>query len=1077
MSMKRLFPRLENALLILAGLLWLAGSSSLRAEDPYIESVRLEDRDVLVFVKIPAGVTKVTLESRTRVLAGAWTPVAVQRAGGRAGTLTFRLRRSVNLEMLRIRTDTSEPLPAFFYQGTNTFTGSPGASVGAEYTYLRDATSTTPSANGSSETATRTVVESDIWNITGKTLYFFNQYRGLQVLDLANPNVPVLQGTLKLPAAGEQMYVLRDGMVILLARDSCNYYGAGSESRVLLVGVTNGVPGVAASLPVSGYIQESRLVGTALYVASQTYRQTTTTPDPKGGAEPVTSTVWEWGTVVTSFDLADPYQPVAKSRLWFAGWGNVVSATDRFLFVVNNDTANYYASNIRCVDISDPAGTMKELATIRTAGQVPDKFKMNVNGEVFTAISQAWDATRRWVTTLETFSLAIPTAPQKLGKLELAAGEQLHATRFDGDKVYVVTFFRVDPLWVVDLSNPAKPQIKGELQVPGWSTYIQPLGNRLVTIGIDNSNSWRTAVSLFDVTDPAKPSLVSKVPLGESYSWSEANYDEKAFSVLPESGLVLVPYQGYSSNGYASRVQLIDLSLEDLSTNALKARGTIEHQFQPRRATVFEKNILSVSGKELLSVDAADRDRPLVRSTLELAWPVSKLAVQGDYVIEVADGNSSWWYNGDQKPILRVVSSQDTSSVLGELALENGLPIIGATSAPGRLYLAQGGGQYFPYYLSNGPGGQTDTNPPPLVLTVVDLSQLPKLSILGQESVPQTNNLWVSSLQAVWPKPGVLTFSGGGGGYRFWGPMLDVVGGIGGRGFYYPWYGGGGSGQFFTFDVTAAKPKFLSQLDLTTNNWWSFSQAFTAEGLIYVSHQASEFLEGVKSAYQTTVADTKVDPETGKIITNSVVTGTWVTKYYLDVVDFSDPAAPTPRKPVNIPGVLKGLSHQGALVYTMGPHWAPDMTTDWSEWLDAGAYNGVAVSLVGSLALPKEYPHPLWMAEGLAIVGRPSTTTEKLSSVETWKMADTGKFTQLGAWFQASQANDFRTFGGLLAVQNTDSSYRLLDWSNPAALKLIGGNESEGCIWGSFGDSAGDLARGLWVPASDYGVLFVPVNK
>jgi hypothetical protein len=202
-----------------------------------------------------------------------------------------------------------------------------------------------------------------------------------------------------------------------------------------------------------------------------------------------------------------------------------------------------------------------------------------------------------------------------------------------------------------------------------------------------------------------------------------------------------------------------------------------------------------------------------------------------------------------------------------------------------------------------------------------------------------------------------------------------------------------------------------------------------------------------------------------------------VTKYYLDVVDFSDPAAPTPRKPVNIPGVLKGLSHQGALVYTVGPHWAPDMTTDWSEWLDAGAYNGVAVSLVGSLALPKEYPHPLWMAGGLAIVGRPSTTTEKLSSVETWKMADTGKFTQLGAWFQASQANDFRTFGGLLAVQNTDSSYRLLDWSNPAALKLIGGNESEGCIWGSFGDSAGDLARGLWVPASDYGVLFVPVNK
>ena len=188
-----------------------------------------------------------------------------------------------------------------------------------------------------------------------------------------------------------------------------------------------------------------------------------------------------------------------------------------------------------------------------------------------------------------------PTDPKKLGELELGHGERLFATRFDNDRVYVVTFLRKDPLWVVDLADPANPKISGELEVPGWSTYIQPLGDRLVTVGIDTSNSWRVAVSLFDVKDPTNPSLLSKVPLGDNYSWSEVNSDEKALTVLPEAGLILVPYQGNTTNGYASRVQLIDLG-----ATSLTARGVIEHRLQPRRATLFGNRVLSISGLELM---------------------------------------------------------------------------------------------------------------------------------------------------------------------------------------------------------------------------------------------------------------------------------------------------------------------------------------------------------------------------------------------------------------------------------------------------------------------------------------------
>ena len=149
---------------------------------------------------------------------------------------------------------------------------------------------------------------------------------------------------------------------------------------------------------------------------------------------------------------------------------------------------------------------MKEAVTIRTAGRVADKFKMRLSGDILTVISEVLSRNssnnlNRWLTTLETFSLANPNKPKALGELSLAKGERLFATRFDEDRVYIVTFEQIDPLWIVDLSDPRKPEIKGELEVPGWSTYIQPLGDRLVSIGVDDTdNSRRVAVSLFDVS-------------------------------------------------------------------------------------------------------------------------------------------------------------------------------------------------------------------------------------------------------------------------------------------------------------------------------------------------------------------------------------------------------------------------------------------------------------------------------------------------------------------------------------------------------------------------------------------------
>src|SRR5215472_773425 len=124
-------------------LLWILASISLLltpliipgscvANEPVITSIVPEGTNVLVTVRVPSGVQRVTLESRARFGAGTWAPLAVAQAVDSEKSLTFRVPCSRAAELIRARTDTSLPLPQTFYTGTNSFL-SP-ASAGASTT-------------------------------------------------------------------------------------------------------------------------------------------------------------------------------------------------------------------------------------------------------------------------------------------------------------------------------------------------------------------------------------------------------------------------------------------------------------------------------------------------------------------------------------------------------------------------------------------------------------------------------------------------------------------------------------------------------------------------------------------------------------------------------------------------------------------------------------------------------------------------------------------------------------------------------------------------------------------------------
>jgi hypothetical protein len=251
--------------------------------------------------------------------------------------------------------------------------------------------------------------------------------------------------------------------------------------------------------------------------------------------------------------------------------------------------------------------------------------------------------------------------------------------------------------------------------------------------------------------------------------------------------------------------------------------------------------------------------------------------------------------------------------------------------------------------------------------------------------------------------------------------------------------------------------------------WWSFSAPFTANGLVYLSHETSEFVPGVLLPGQTPPPPTiTYDKTTGLPVTNQPPIGIWVERYYLDVVDYADPKSPTLRAPVNIPGQLNGIARSGALLYTVGNHWT-NWVTDWNQWLDASAYDGVSATLVDSLALSTNWPHPLLVSDPNVFISWPDPTTTS-SSLETWTVADTGKFTRLGALQLGSATSDLEQFGAVLATSQDNNTFLLLDATAPAALKPIGKGQVQGCLGYDLGHADASLTGGLWLPLGDYGL-------
>ncbi len=755
--------------------------------------------------------------------------------------------------------------------------------------------------------AAREIEEADIIKIDGDRLFILNQYRGLILCDILTPDRPAITGRLPLTGEPLEMYI-RDNRAYILARIYGGpVYGYGApettdaaiappspevRSRVYVVDIGDpNRPSLAGQFDLTGDVIDSRIVGDVLYVVySETFWFWPMRDDVfvDGVPEAPNADLPEDGpdVFVASFNVSDPEDIREVDQVQFDGSARHIHVTETAVFVAGVEEDAWGGdTRITYVDIADPNGAVRRRGDVVVNGQMADEFKMDFYNDHLRAVTYLWE--NEGESLLSIIDASNPDALTAVGEITLGQGEQLFATRFDGHKGYLVTYERKDPLWVLDLSDPANPKVEGELIVPGWSTHIEPLGDRLVALGVDDENGWKVAVSLFDVSDPTNPSLINRLSFGEEDGWSHtAGYnDVKAFTVLEDLGLILLPYTG---SGYADGTYQTDhrLQLIDYSPEQLVERGWVRQKGDVLRGRVQEDRLFSVSSDELQVIDAADRDHPQVTATLALAANISDFmpldnghGVQGVY-------EDATTYRLQSVPL----SDPDSLSPVGSVTSTDAA-VAGLFGNGHFIYLASNPYNAYPAAMDEKVYGDGATR-----LTVYDFEnpdnpiQRGSIDISGGNvrPVPMPADANAAGAAAMYP------YYGGADLIQVKPDVMALIQGAYDHG-YYMENGETTGPQLTTIDLS--DPDAPAQAAQTTLDAPGATAWFARNNILYFSYPGER--------------ETNDDNRT-------------LARYYLGRVDLTDPANPAVLAPVNIPGVCVGMEGFGPYIYTIDRQWIPN---------------------------------------------------------------------------------------------------------------------------------------------------------
>ncbi len=538
------------------------------------------------------------------------------------------------------------------------------------------ATGTSAPAHGKTNTQVENIDEADILKNDGDYLYIVRQTdnSSVEILDIRNRTEIRLSAKIQAASAkdGErvtvqEIYVRENTLVVLSAvmreeiadnrtlADTCYAYAV-TDSRTVadIYDITDRTaPVLLQSYGVDGGMLSSRMDGEMLILLTnynvpiykdETDMKNACVPcyyrDGEKTRFPVNDVKLPEDTSDTSYLTISLVNTKDKNaapevKTVLGGGQNVYCGTDTLL-VACMESQNSIAESNGAVTYS-VLDTTTRLYAFDLLNGADYKGSASVEGTVLNQFSMdAYNGYYRIATTLSDRDGCILTVLDKdlktVGTLSgIAKGEEIYAARFLGDTAYLITFYQTDPLFIIDLQNPAKPEIKGELKIPGFSNYLHPYAEGLlVGVGSDGTENGATnqvKISLYDVSDCRNPREVSKAVYGadkSTYSYSEAQYDHKAYLSFADSGEFAVPIcenAGNREKSYASVLTVENGALKITGTYTPESTDTSFGSSQIRRVTYSGNTVYTLSDTAVTAFDRETGEVLFVYSIPKYARP------------------------------------------------------------------------------------------------------------------------------------------------------------------------------------------------------------------------------------------------------------------------------------------------------------------------------------------------------------------------------------------------------------------------------------------------------------------------
>ena len=303
------------------------------------------------------------------------------------------------------------------------------------------------------------------------------------------------------------------------------------------------------------------------------------------------------------------------------GAGNEVYSTQDHLYIAQSLYFSNNATKIYKFELNDTKVSL--IAEGEIEGYINDQFSMDEykgNLRVATTVREMETNDNALVdSVIETNTknnlYVLNEKLEKVGELtDLAKGEKIYSVRFIGDMGYVVTFKEIDPLFVIDLSNPIRPEVKGELKIPGYSSYLHPYDeNHIIGIGYNTKDNGYGGVtnsnmkmSMFDISDMENPKEIFNVDIGDEYAESEVTYNHKALFYKETEDLIGFPvtYRNNNFRNYENGFVIFKIDIENNEFEKYaEVLQNLDYKKQVDRIIYIDENIYTLAKSIIVKYD------------------------------------------------------------------------------------------------------------------------------------------------------------------------------------------------------------------------------------------------------------------------------------------------------------------------------------------------------------------------------------------------------------------------------------------------------------------------------------------